>query len=474
MTATGNVVMYYKNRVLQADKVVYDRANKRVLAEGRVKLTDERHNITYTPKFDLTEDFAAGFADSVEELAVDKTRFTSPRIERSEGGVTVLNQAIYTACEPCKAHPELPPLWQIRAAKIIEDQQNRTIYFEQGWLDLFGLPIAYLPYMSTPDATVIRQTGVLTPYYSASNNYGIGIGVPYFMALAPNYDLTLTPIYYTGQGPAFDAVWRQRLENGKFDIRLSGVEQSNPSTFGMPPSEAGNLKFRGSAQTTGIVNLSDKWTIGWDLNLFTDRWYQQDYKLAKTDPSTWFFGDIVSSAYLRGQDGRAYFDLSGYGFMPTSAYIDLRQEPQATPTLDYHRTFALNPDGTGNIAGEAQRRSQCDERQPRGGALSVGRPSAVRPDLQPLRHLRELYAGNDLQRLPVARASPAITRGRRRRFHGRTSTSIPSAKYGSRSFLRARAGRRPTSIRRTFSVTASRTGSTTRSQIMRSPRSSTA
>ena len=107
MTSSGNVVMYYKNRVLQADKVVYDRVNKRVLAEGRVKLTDEHHNVIYTPKFDLTEDFAAGFANSVEELATDKTRFTSPRIERSTGGVTVLNQAIYTACDPCKAHPEL-------------------------------------------------------------------------------------------------------------------------------------------------------------------------------------------------------------------------------------------------------------------------------------------------------------------------------------------------------------------------------
>ena len=352
VTSTGNVVMYYKNRVLQADKVVYDRANKRVMAEGRVKLTDERHNITYTPKFDLTEDFAAGFANSVEELAADKTRFTSPRIERSAGSVTVLNQGIYTACEPCKAHPELPPLWQIRAAKIIEDQESRTVYFEQGWLDIFGVPIAYLPYMSAPDATVIRQTGVLTPYYSESNHFGVGIGVPYFLALAPNYDLTLTPIYYTGQGPAFDAAWRQRLENGKFDIHLSGVDQGNPSTFGMPPSEAGNLKFRGSAQSTEIINLSDKWTIGWDVSLFTDRWYYQDYKLAETDPSQWFFGDVVSSAYLRGQDGRAYFDLSGYGFMPTSAYIDLRQEPQATPTLDYHRTFALNPDGTGKIGGE--------------------------------------------------------------------------------------------------------------------------
>ena len=261
-----------------------------------------------------------------------------------------------------------------------------------------------MPYMSAPDSTVVRQTGVLAPYYTASHNAGVGIGVPYFLALAPNYDLTLTPIYYTGQGPAFDAVWRQRLENGKFDIRLSGVEQSDPSIFGMPPSEAGNLKFRGSAQTTGIINLSDKWTIGWDLNWFTDRWYLQDYQLAKSDPSQVFFGDVVSSADLRGQDGRAYFDLSGYGFMPTSAYIDLRQEPQATPTLDYHRTFALNPDGTGNIGGELS----VDL-----NAMNVNREEALYqsvglqqfdPIYNRLRRLQRhlQYAGNDLQRLPVA------------------------------------------------------------------------
>ena len=50
MTATGAVVLYYKNRVLQADKVVYDRNAKRVLAEGRAKLTDEHGNATYAPR----------------------------------------------------------------------------------------------------------------------------------------------------------------------------------------------------------------------------------------------------------------------------------------------------------------------------------------------------------------------------------------------------------------------------------------
>ena len=38
------------------------------------------------------------------------------------------------------------------------------------------------------------------------------------------------------------------------------------------------------------------------------------------DPSQYYFQDIVSSVYLRGQDGRGFFDLSGYHFQTTSAY----------------------------------------------------------------------------------------------------------------------------------------------------------
>ena len=72
VTATGNVVLYYNNRVLQADRVVYDRGAKRVMAEGRAKLTDEHGNITYSPKFDLTDDFASGFANGVQVLNVDR------------------------------------------------------------------------------------------------------------------------------------------------------------------------------------------------------------------------------------------------------------------------------------------------------------------------------------------------------------------------------------------------------------------
>ncbi|MGD1016930.1 MAG: LPS-assembly protein LptD, partial [Roseiarcus sp.] len=190
VSAVGAVQLYYKHRVLQADRVIYNRATKRVYAEGRAKLTDERGNVTYASRFDLTDDFGAGFAEGVKVLSTEKTLFTSPRIERSAGAVTVLNGGVYTACEPCKDHPERPPFWQIRAARIIENQQTHMVYYEDAWLEVGGVPVAYVPYFSAADPTVTRQTGLLTPELISGNYIGTGVALPYFYNLAPNYDLT--------------------------------------------------------------------------------------------------------------------------------------------------------------------------------------------------------------------------------------------------------------------------------------------
>ena len=241
VSAAGGVVLYYKGRTLQADKVVYDRAAKRVRADGRVKLVDERGNVTYSPKMDLSEDFASGFADSVQELAINRTRFSSTRIERSAGSVTVLDKGVYTACEPCRDHPELSPLWQVRAGRIIENQQTHTIYFENAWLDVLGIPVAYVPFLSAADPTVTRQSGVLSPSYTRSSSLGYGVAVPYFLALAPNYDLTLTPTYFTRQGPFADVLWRHRYDGGEYSIRVTGIDETNPGGFQKPPNGAGRV-----------------------------------------------------------------------------------------------------------------------------------------------------------------------------------------------------------------------------------------
>ena len=65
------------------------------------------------------------------------------------------------------------------------------IYFEDARLEFFGKPVAYMPYFSAPDPTVKRKSGFLMPLVNSSGTNGFGVEIPYYWALAPDYDFTL-------------------------------------------------------------------------------------------------------------------------------------------------------------------------------------------------------------------------------------------------------------------------------------------
>jgi LPS-assembly protein len=351
VSAVGNAQLYYQGRVLEADRVIYDRNTKRVFAEGHAKLTDERGNVTYGSRFDLTDNFAEGFIESVQTINIDKSRFTSPRAERSAGDITVLEKGVYTACEPCKDHPERPPLWQVRAVRVIHNQQTHVVYYEDAWLEIAGVPIAYLPYFSAPDPTVNRLSGFLAPHFINTTNLGTGIGIPYFFNLAPNYDLTVDPTYLSQQGFFGDVEWRHRLANGAYNIRATGIAQLDPGAFLPSPYDSGTRVFRGSVESQGLFYINEKWKYGWDITVLSDKFYYNDYKLKAVDLSNYYYQDVVSSVYLRGQGDNGFFDLSGYRFEGLTEY-DFQQQQPLAGVLDYNKMINLTPAESYGLGGQ--------------------------------------------------------------------------------------------------------------------------
>jgi LPS-assembly protein len=352
VSAVGSVQLFYQGRVLQADRVIYDRNTKRVYAEGHAKMTDEHGDVVYGSRFELSDDFRQGFIDSVQVLTTDKTRFTSPRVERN-GEVTVLEKGGYTACEPCKDHPDWPPFWQVRATKIIENQETHTVYYEDAQLLFWGFPVFYMPYFSAPDSTVNKQTGLLAPSFVSGADLGYGISMPYFINLAPNYDLLLNPTYLSKQGLLGEVDWRQRLSNGIYSIRMTGIDEQQPLAFPEYPYGAGDQRLRGSIETKGNFLLNDMWQFGWNGTWMSDKFFLNDYRLQGIDFDNFYFQDVVSSVYLRGQSDQSYFDLSAYHFEGTTANDDNRTLPVAVaPVFDYNRVIDVPADRTNGLAGE--------------------------------------------------------------------------------------------------------------------------
>ena len=343
--AVGNVQIYYHGSTIEADEVDYDQKDKRLVAKGNARLTEPNGQITYGQIINLTDDYRDGFVDSLRLDTADDTRFAAERADRAQGNFTVLQNGVYTACEPCQNDPAKPPLWQVKAARIIHDQSEKMLYFESATVDFFGLPVAYFPFMSAPDPTVKRKSGFLFPVLSYGTMTGAAIEAPYYFALAPDYDLTIYPKYMTNQGLLAEGEWNQRLMNGAYSIHAAGLFQQDPSYFA---SEYGanspeTRDFRGAVLTTGQFDITDRWVWGWTGVLVTDPTFIADYGLGRfngnsldpfrTGTSTTTEG--VSQLYLAGRGVSSYFDIRSVYYTGFSEVDQQSILPVIHPVLDY-------------------------------------------------------------------------------------------------------------------------------------------
>ena len=332
--ARGNVEIFYDDNQLTADEVIYDQSASTLNAVGNVVLKEKNGNIVRAERYTLTDDFRDGFVQSLSVVSRDESRITAERGERREGNVTEFKNATFTAC---KSDNGMPPLWCIGAGKITHDQAKQTIYYEDAQFKLFGQPVFYLPYFQHPDPTVKRRSGFLPPSYGSSGDLGTMVEVPYFFALAPNYDFTFHPAYLSKQGVLYQGVWRHKLENGQYTIKGAAIDQDADN---LPNTSTNRDKldgFRGSIETKGEFSISSWWKAGWDATIESDDTFRRFYKLDNI-----LVTDRVNTAYVTGQSERSYLGANLYHFGGLLVNDTSQAESYVHPIVDYNYVFA-NP-----------------------------------------------------------------------------------------------------------------------------------
>jgi LPS-assembly protein len=341
VSAVGNVQMFYNGTTVEADKVIYDQKTKRLHAEGNVRMTDADGKITYANLLDLSDDYRDGFVDSLRMDTADATRMAATRLDRSSGNYTVFQNGVYTACAACKDDPKKPPLWQVKGARIIHDQTDKMLYFEDARVEFFGVPLAYIPYFSMPDPTVKRKTGFLMPSFTTSTNVGYGVDVPFYWAIAPDYDATIAPRITSKQGVLLQGEFRQRLMDGAYSIRAYGIRQEDQNAFVNTP---GDKQFRGGVESKGQFAINDKWVWGWDAVALSDYTFLQDYRLSLyKDPMASLLNlqtEAVSQLYLTGVGTRSFFDARTIYYLSYSGQQS--QVPVIAPVVDYNNVIKNN------------------------------------------------------------------------------------------------------------------------------------
>lgn len=338
VTAVGGVQIEYDGNRLVAQRVTYHRDTSRVVASGHVEIIERDGNRILADQIDVTDDFSEGFVQALRVETVEDTYFAAENAERTAGRLTTFNRAVYTACEPCEEKPNRPPLWQIKARKVIWDGQAKTVRFENARFEMFGLPLAWLPVFEIADPTVKRKSGLLMPSIKGGSELGFGLTVPYYLALSPTYDLTVAVTGYTKQGFLGEAEWRQQFNNGSYNLRIAGIEQQNPQEWAANEVDS-HETTRGMIASRGEFDINPRWKVGWDVMAQTDKNFARTYAIEG------YSGAVqTSQAYLTGLNDRNYFDLRGYHFQAQESVLDSRsaarndKQPWVLPVLDYTYT----------------------------------------------------------------------------------------------------------------------------------------
>jgi len=336
VTARGNVEVSQGGRVLVADSISYNVNTDVVTASGNVALVETTGDVFFANYMEVTGDLREGFVKDIRLLMTDRSRLAANSGTRSGGSYNEFSKAVYSPCELCKEDPTRAPFWQIKARKVVWDQDDQMIRYEHVTFEVFGVPIAYTPYFEHPDPTVQRKSGFLTPVFRGNDQLGMQFQVPYFIVLSDTADMTLSPIITQKQGVVGVGEYRQLFEKGQ-------VFALGSATVADYEDDSGNMeenRFRGHLTARGQFDYDETFRYGFNVNATTDDTYMRVYGFGSQS-------SLVSRIYGEGFGGRSYGSVNGYAFQSLRDGVDDRELPILFPLANYQ--YVGEPDRWGGV-----------------------------------------------------------------------------------------------------------------------------
>lgn len=288
ISAQGRATMHYGGYIIVCDDLRYEQATGDLACIGNAELTDPDGNVIKSERMDVTGGMKEAFIRSMTVTTTDGAQVTARDGNYSRALQTVLNDASYSPCGLCIDEKGRRIGWRVRAARMIHDAETKTVIFEQPSLEVLGIPVAWLPWLSVPDPTSGRQAGFRLPSADYDEKYGGRLNVPYFIPVGEDIDILLSPSIMSQQGFLMAAEYQQRFDYGSITIKASGIYQLDPGAF----QTVGNREWRGAIQSSGEFRPIENWTVGWSYSAFTDAAYFEDYGF---DTADWKVNEVYAT-----------------------------------------------------------------------------------------------------------------------------------------------------------------------------------
>lgn len=275
----GEVVVRQGARQLTAEDVTYEAGTRSFRVEGNVEYQDPQVRVRgETGSYDVAG--GARFGGAEFEVPSRPARGTADEIAvRADGRVT-LDEVEYTTC------PVGNRDWALSASDIDLDTRSRNGTGRNVRLDFKGIPILYTPFISFPLGDQ-RKSGFLFPDFSFSSRSGVELAAPYYFNLAPNYDLTATPRYFSDRG--------LNLEG---EFRYLGEQHHGEVTGAYLPNDDLRDRDRSLVRWNHVGDFARHWRVEVDAANASDENYFEDFGVGAEGTSVTFLERNAQARYF--------------------------------------------------------------------------------------------------------------------------------------------------------------------------------
>ena len=221
LTLTGRGEFHYRDYILHADKVIYDRTTTEVQAEGNVQVAggpndvlinadhgDMRLNM-HTARF-----YKVNGSQGVRSAGRSIVYSTANPFLFSGRVLIQTGEGSYRIVDGTMTNCRLPkPDWQLLSRSIElthGEASTRNSIFE-----FLGIPLFYLPYLRHPVDDTGRESGILIPVLSNSSIKGFVVGEQIYWVISRSMDAVVGAEYYSKRGWA---------PNGDFRYKGPGLD----------------------------------------------------------------------------------------------------------------------------------------------------------------------------------------------------------------------------------------------------------
>ena len=230
VTATGNAVAVNEDNIkIKSDNLIYNKSINYLEANGNVIINDQMKNTFFLDELNASNNFNTISGKSVKARLHDDSRIVGSNFDKKDK-ISIAENAEYTPCIKENYLIKNCPGWKLKSKKIYHDSENRTIHYDHAQIQLFNIPVFYLPYFSHPDPSVKKRSGFLMPTIQTDNQLGETFSIPIFVNLNSNRDLTFTPNIQTTANNFYNLDYRHL--NDSFNLEINSSIDDNDDNTG--------------------------------------------------------------------------------------------------------------------------------------------------------------------------------------------------------------------------------------------------